>query len=1258
MRRLGWIRRLGSILGIVCLGATTARAQSGTAALQGVVVDEQKAPVPGATVTLSNVETGLVRATVTGPDGGYHFTALRPGPGHELKVELTGFKTAVHTSLALAVDTTSRLDVALAVGALTDAIQVTAEAPTINTADASLGNVIGGSQIRALPLEASNVVGLLSLQAGVTFVPTTNPNTMDPRYGSVSGARADQSNVTLDGIDVNDPQNQSAFTSVLRVTLDAVEEFRVTTSSYGADQGRSSGAQVSLVTRSGTNTLSGSGYYVNRDTKFSSNEYFLKLSQLRTGQESTAPKLDKNIFGFSVGGPIRRDKAFFFGNFEGLNENRETVATRAVPSNSLRDGVLMYQCATASQCPGGPVQGFTGSHNVPAGWYGLNPSELRRIDPLGIGPSQPSSQYFRGYPSPNDPGRYPNNIEAFRFSAPLSNTFRTYIAKGDYRISGNQSLFARFNKQSDEVSSTPQFPGQASNTTRTDENWGMAVGWDSTIGTNLVNTFRYGYTKIDTDTLGLRSANQTIFRFIDSMEFASTAFTNGRAISTNHIVNDTSWLKGKHTIKFGGNLRLVRNDSYTFANSFLTGTANASWMAGVGRRYRPGGPCPAPADCSGLPAVGSGSLSSYADSLAPMLGIISQTNVIYNNSIDGVLAGVGDPVLRLFGADEYELYAQDSWRVSDKLTVTAGLRYSLYSPPFEVNGQQVAPNVSLGEWFAQRAEEMQSGVPSNESQRISFVPAGPANNGPGFYAWDKNNFGPRVSVAWTPTPSWVVRGGYGIVYDRIGAGLATTFDNGAAFGLSTDLDSVVNQNNENTPGIRFTSTTAVPSTYPGPPSTDFPATPEVAAGVITTSMDDTIRTPYSHSFNIVVGKELGRNYAVEAAYVGRRGRSLLVRRDLAMPLNLTDPASGVDYFTAVRQLMTAYDAAGGNLAAIGRIPYWENLFPDAAFGGRTATQNMADSFSANAPDYMTAIWAADQFCDPACSRFGPFSYFAEQYDSLAAHSSIAQSEYDALQLMFRRRYSQGYQFDLNYTFSRGKDHASEVERGSAFGNSTSGGYSGFLVNSFEPDLNYSYSDYDVRHQVNANWLADLPFGRGKWLGSDASGFTNALIGDWAIAGIARWSSGFPFNVINCRSCWATNWNLQGNASLETPGRLPETTTTRNAVGGLPSPFADPQEALDFFRLDYPGEAGIRNLLRGDGYFTVDLSLSKIIHLPANQRIQFRWDVFNVTNTPRFNTQNVTMFPDSAASFGRYDGSLAACDGAAGRCMQLNLRYQF
>ena len=176
---------------------------------------------------------------------------------------------------------------------------------------------------------------------------------------------------------------------------------------------------------------------------------------------------------------------------------------------------------------------------------------------------------------------------------------------------------------------------------------------------------------------------------------------------------------------------------------------------------------------------------------------------------------------------------------------------------------------------------------------------------------------------------------------------------------------------------------------------------------------------------------------------------------------------------------------------------------------------------------------------------------------------------------------------------------------------------------------------------------------------DAGGFTNAIIGDWSIAGLMRVTSGFPFNVYNCRSCWPTNWNLQGNAMLVDPNKLPETGTTLNAVDGRPSPFVNATDALTFFRRALPGEVGLRNVFRGDGYFTIDTSVSKAFRMPfgSNQRLRFRWDTFNLTNTPKFDVGNMTMFPDRSG-FGRYDGTLATCDGQAGRCMQFALRYEF
>jgi hypothetical protein len=1116
------VARVSTILFAGLFGVSSlAWAQAGTAGLSGTVTDAQGAVVPGATVTATHLATGAIRVGVSNNRGVYSFPALPPG-NYTVKVELSGFRTAVHEAVLLRVDSTTQLDSVLETGAVTEQVTVHEATPIINTTDASVGQTMSKETIDRLPVEGQNVVHLLSLQPGTVFIPTQNANSQDPRFGAVSGSRADQQSVTLDGIDVNDPQLQSAFTSAVRMTQEALQEFKVSTTNFGADAGRTSGPQVSLVTRSGTNDYDGAGYWFGRRTATSSNEYFLKLSQLRAGQESKAPKLDKDIFGGSLGGPIRHNKMFFFANYEGFKENSETPVVRAVPSDSFRDGVIMYRCAVASACPGGSVRGFRNTHAVQSGWFGLTPGQIASLDPLGIGPSVAASQYFSQYPSPNDPGQDGVNIMNYRFAAPVQNDFKTLISKVDYRISDGHSLFGRLNLQDDEINAAPQFPGQDPATRTLQENRGFAFGYDAALSSTLVNSFRYGMTRIDSDVVGLQADNAVVFRFIAPFEAQTN--NNQRSTPTHNIVNDLSYLRGTHTFKAGTNLRWTRIPSTRDNNSWLNATVNPSWVAGQGTTYMPGGVnCTTPG-CPGLPAVASNFTAGYADAWLNSLGVLSQANLAANYDREGNSLPVGQPIFREYASDEYEFYIQDSWRIRPNLTVTAGVRYSLYSPPYEVNGLQVAPTVSMGEWFNRRAEGMRNGVPSNQDPIVSFDLAGPKNGRKGYYDWDTNNFAPRFAVAWTPDADsgflgwltggdWmVVRGGYSKVFDRVGQGLALQFDQFNSFGMSTALSS---------------------------------------------------------------------------------------------PFGLAN-------------------------------------------------------------DYITTLWAADQFCSPACSIYGPFAYFNPQYDSLAATSSIGWANYNSMILTLRKRYSSGIQFDINYTLSDSKDTGSQVERGASFSNFGNGGNTGFLLNSFDPGANYGRSDFDVTHQLNANWIVDLPFGQGRHFGGGATGFLNALIGDWSIAGLTRWTSGFPFNVANCRSCWATNWNVQGNAPLVDPGRLPETRTTRNAVDGFPSAFADPQEALTYFRSLLPGEVGIRNELRGDGFFTIDTSLSKGFAMPFGHRLRFRWDVFNLTNTPKFNVGGpvqagaplaVTMLPDRTG-FGRYNSTLAACDGQAGRCMQFGLRYEF
>ena len=1265
----------GVILGFLLAVTSLAAAQAGTGSLTGTIKDAQAAVLPGATITATNTATGGVRTTVSNESGAYNLPGLPPGT-YTLKVELSGFRTFQHENVSVRVDSVTRTDAEMALGGVTETVVVNEATPIINTSDASVGQTMSRATIAALPVEGRNVVHLLSLQPGAVFIPTTNPNTTDPRYGSVAGARADQQNVTLDGVDVNDPQLQSAYTSAVRMTQEALQEFRVSTSNYGAEAGRSSGPQVSLVTRSGTNEFNGSGYYLTRRTATSSNEYFLKLTQVLSNKPSEPPKLDKNTFGGSLGGPIRRNKIFFFGNYEALRENSETPVLRNVPSDSMRDGVLLYQCAVASACPGGSAQGFSSSHAVPAGWYGLNPAQIAAIDPLGIGPSRAASQYFKQFPSPNDTGTDGRNLMAFRFAAPIENSFNTLISRVDYRLTSNQTLFGRFNLQDDTINAVPQYPGQDPRSATLTENFGLAIGYDNVLSSNLVNSFRYGLTEIDTSTVGLVKSNYTTFRFIDSFDADTT--TSARRSPTHNFVNDLSWLKGKHTIKTGVNLRFSRIPSTRDGSSWLTATVNPSWVSGVGRTFAPGGANCSTPGCTQVPAVASGFAAGYADSWLNVLGVLSQATLRANYDRDGNILPVGQAISREYASDEYDFYVQDSWRVGSSLTITAGLRYGLYSPPYEVDGLQVAPTISMGQWFADRAAGMLRGVPSNQSPLVTFDLSGPKNGGKGYYEWDKNNFAPRVSVAWSPhaesgflgaltgADRMVIRGGYSKVFDRIGQGLALNFDSGFAFGMSTSISSPFGLPYEQNPAARFVNTSTLPPTLPTAPAGGFPQTPPRRAGIITQSIDDTLVTPSAHMVNALIARELASGFAIEGGYIGRFGRDLLVRRDMAMPLNLVDTRSGMDYFTAVQTLIRATQAAGipagAAFAAYGAVPnmaYWENLFPGAAGNGISATQAIARAFNRNAPDYITALYDMDEACSPACSIYGPFAYFADQYDSLAAISSLGRSNYHAMIVSLRKRFSRGYQFDVNYTLAKSEDMGSNVERGSSFGNFGAGGNSGFLVNSFDPELNYGTSDFDLRHQVNVNGLFDLPFGHSRRYGADVPGFVNLFIGDWSVAGLSRWTSGFPFNVANCRSCWATNWNVQGNASLVNPGQLPDTKTTDNVVDHRPSPFPDPAAAVKFYRFSLPGEQGVRNALRGDGYFTIDLSLSKGFELPfAEHRLRFRWDVFNVTNTPMFDVNGAAMTPDRLTTFGQYTSTLATCDAQAGRCMQFALRYEF
>ena len=313
--RKGLLGLCAFFLLVFLLGDQAGLAQTGTTSLRGTVTDKSGGAVAGASITLANPLQSLTRTTETGKNGEFEFQALPPGT-YQLSVEKDGFRKFEQRNLQLLVNNPATADVALEVGSVAQTVEVSADQATINTTDASIGNAFNEIQVKGLPLEGRNVPDLLSLQPGVAF-PNNRDDvpTFDTRKGAVNGARSDQSNVTVDGISVND-EGGAAFASVLPVTLDSVQEFRVTTTNYNADQGGSSGAQVAMVTKSGTNNFHGSAYEYHRNTYTSANDFFVKEGEqqncinagipLSDPSCNKPPKLIRNIFGGSIGGPIKK----------------------------------------------------------------------------------------------------------------------------------------------------------------------------------------------------------------------------------------------------------------------------------------------------------------------------------------------------------------------------------------------------------------------------------------------------------------------------------------------------------------------------------------------------------------------------------------------------------------------------------------------------------------------------------------------------------------------------------------------------------------------------------------------------------------------------------------------------------------------------------------------------------------------------------------------------------------------------------------
>lgn len=1268
---------LGAFVVLLLLCGSAFGQGQGFSAIRGSIKDQQGAVVAGANVTLTNAETNVTRNTTSNDSGQFAFEGVQPGV-YRVEVEARGFKKAVINQVAALVSKPADLgEVTMEVGNVTETISVTVGAgeALINTQDASLGNNFVSQQITQLPLNARNVANLLSLQPAVT------PS------GYVAGGRSDQANLTLDGVDVNEQQTGDAFSPVLRVSPDTVEEFRVTTTNPNASQGRSSGAQVELITKQGSNEWHGNLFEYHRNTVFTANDFF-NNSTVIDGKSLPRPVLLRNNFGGSLGGPIRKDRFFFFYNYEGRRDARQVPVNRTVPLPSLGQGLLKFVAVTPDKVKvpvtlttaelNALTTGFNNTTNNPTG------AALVNLNPVTMGIlAQAAAKYQANNCRVGDC----LNTAGFQFNASVPADLRAHVVRLDFNITKNAKHIAylRGNYQQDVTGGAPQFPD-----TLPTQSWshpyGFVGGYTWTISESKINNFRYGLTREAFTNSGDSNLNAITFRSVFSSDLFARSFS--RTTPTTNITDDFSWIKGNHSLGFGANIRIVRNNRENFANSFDNGITNQSFYSGSGNVLTNPINAWLP-HLRGLPigtTIDSSLVTPTRHAFASIIGRLSQYTANFNFNVDGTPLGLNQPVERSFATEEYDVYGQDIWKMRDNLTLTYGMRYGLSRPVYERNGFQTRPSVGLEGYLQQRFAAAERG--ENFNDPLTVVLAGPKHDAPGFYPLDKNNFQPRVAVAWSPgfksgflgklfgtEKQSTIRGGFAITNDYFGQALAVNFDGNNTLGFNPSQTPAANTFNVTTrPGPLITglgmSIRGLQFINP-PANVSFPQTqPQDFQRRIEGSLDTNLVSPINYSWNFTYGRQFGKGIYVETSYIARLARHLLATRDVMQLNNFRDPKSGQDWYTAAN-LLEAQRVRGTSVLSIASLPFFENLYApgllDDVFFGTGVLTNTQAAYALMADEraggcetggfvdvngggcgFFGDDWT---FLQDVLDRFtGRRLFFQSQYGALSAFGTIASSDFHGATVSIRQR-MRGLTWDFNYTFSKSIDDASGLQSSGVYG-------SAFITNALRQRDNRGASDFDIRHIINFNSIWDLPMGRGRTFLTDSNKWVNGILGGWTLTSIVRYNSGLPVSSPVDVGGWPTNWNVR---SWSTPIANIQSSPTRGGNGHPANLFSDPKAAYQSFRSPAPGETGARNILRGMGFFSLDAGLYKSFTMPWSEKhkLTIRWETFNVTNT-QYLTGNADVTNGLDPQFGSPGPTFYNFTGIQGnpRIMQFALRYDF
>jgi hypothetical protein len=1276
-----------------------ARAQE-LSSVHGVVIDSSGGLVSAVTVALDNPSLGLHFTTTSDDSGFYQFLRVPSSQAYSLTFSKDGFRKLTMKDVSLGANTAATRDARLEVGEVSQSVTVNSEQGliTLNTTDASISNQLDLKSVDALPsVFRNNAVLLMTLSAGV--VGRSNGDLSQD--GSITGSRADQASVTLDGMDVNDEAAGFGITSSISIPVDAIGEVKTTVGSGDATFGRSASGVGAFITRAGTNQWHGSANEYHRDRLFAANDFFNNKNSL------PRPPLIRNQFGAALGGPILKDKLFFFFDYVGLRQSQAAQTEQVVPLDNVRNlansadptGGLAY-INTNAGCNASARQ-----TTAPQCISFLNFNALKNLDPAGIGPNINLLNFVNGrYPHANDLSAGDGiNTGGFIFNSAAHRRQNTIVARLDYNFTDKQRFFARgtwdrFNDdQFNPLQGTvvQQFPGDPSpligfvNHTRS---WVIGHTW--TISPTLFNQANFGIsTQLNAFPVRFTPTAPNVLSFNNGSGLANpfgTISSQARKVPIPELRDDLTKVVGKHTLQFGANLKWISSITDLTPDINIPLIGLGGFNTTLDRFLRP--------NVAGTPLIlqdQAGAAIGEWDQLFPIvLGRFAQIITNYNYDLAGNVQPLFTNRHRNYRYNEYEIYGQDSWKIRNDLTLTLGLRWQLHSVPYEVNGFEAIPTVSGGAVLADRIAAAAAGISGNTAIPLTgFIPGGPKNNAPDFYNNDLKDFGPRLGISYAPSfregllhsifgdRKTTIRAGGGIYYDRLLNTLTFELDQQTFlfdtqqqvnFGARTPEAALAGDPRFDSINNLLTAPTPAKLPRPNFPNLDAGGNP---VGFFNGgfpaffSFDRNLKTPRNYTVSFGIQRELPGNLLVEVNYFGRFARKLLAVGDAAQTLNFKDATTG-GTFPGGQLLFDAFGKLQAQLqqqlATNGRIkfstltpqPWFENQVASAlaaqglsceSFAPTTVINSCTGLAAALAPnatangDVSTLLVSLAQLVGGVNPNVGLYA----QTGADGYLGNFGSSSYNGLLVSLHKRVSQNLQFDFHYTYSHSIDNVSDIQNTS---NSFTFNGSNLVCSLVDLRLCRGDSNFDSRHLVSANYVYSLPIGRGQTLLRNAPRWLDYVVGGWGTSGIVTGYTGFPFSVrtgtfpIDFTQDAPAVFN--GQRSALSPG-------IHTDSGGNIQFFADPNAAVNAFSFPFGGGTGNRNVVRGPAFVNVDMGLTKNFKMPWKEShvLQLRLEAFNVFNHVNYNTPTSASLANPG-QFGIINGDFGP------RTAQVALRYDF